>query len=144
MGYDCLQNLCVEDYEYPGEKNAFAVLKKIPILDKVTGAYLKYISQLAIVPEQQGDFYRVTEKTCPEIYKLYKTALKRLDISEEYPLYIKAEYNSAAGLIKSAWRYEGDKWIWEFTIPEGAKATVTLPGETESKEYGSGTHKIEK
>ncbi|MBQ3147881.1 MAG: family 78 glycoside hydrolase catalytic domain [Alistipes sp.] len=58
--------------------------------------------------------------------------------------YVNAEYNSAAGLIKSAWKYEGDKWIWEFTIPEGAKATVTLPGETESKEYGSGTHKIEK
>ena len=58
--------------------------------------------------------------------------------------HLTAEYKSAAGLIKSAWRYEGDKWIWEFTIPEGAKATVTLPGETESKEYGSGTHKIEK
>lgn len=58
--------------------------------------------------------------------------------------YVNAEYNSAAGLIKSAWKYEGDKWIWEFTIPEGAKATVTLPGETESKEYASGTHRIEK
>ena len=58
--------------------------------------------------------------------------------------HVSAEYNSAAGLIKSAWRYEGDKWIWEFTIPEGAKATVTLPGESTSKEYGSGTHKVEK
>ena len=58
--------------------------------------------------------------------------------------HITAEYNSAAGLIKSAWRYEGDKWIWEFTIPEGATASVTLPGESTSKEYGSGTHKIEK
>ncbi|MBR4994540.1 MAG: family 78 glycoside hydrolase catalytic domain [Alistipes sp.] len=58
--------------------------------------------------------------------------------------YVNAEYNSAAGLIKSAWRYEGDKWIWEFTIPEGATATVTLPGETESTNYGSGTHSITK
>ena len=58
--------------------------------------------------------------------------------------HVTAEYKSAAGLIKSAWRYEGDKWIWEFTIPEGAKATVTLPGESTSKEYGSGTHKVEK
>ena len=55
-----------------------------------------------------------------------------------------AEYNSAAGLIKSAWRYEGEQWIWEFTIPEGATATVTLPGESESKEYGAGTHTITK
>ena len=55
-----------------------------------------------------------------------------------------AEFKSAAGVIKSAWKFEGDKWIWEFTVPEGATATVTLPGETESKDYGSGTHKIEK
>ena len=58
--------------------------------------------------------------------------------------HLKAEYNSAAGLIKSAWRYEGDKWIWEFTIPEGSVATVTLPGETESKAYEAGTYTIEK
>ena len=55
-----------------------------------------------------------------------------------------AEYNSAAGLIKSAWRYEGEQWIWEFTIPEGATATVTLPGENESKEYEAGTYTITK
>ena len=58
--------------------------------------------------------------------------------------YVTAEYNSAAGLIKSAWKYEGDKWIWEFTIPEGATATVTLPGETESKKYESGTYTLTK
>ena len=55
---------------------------------------------------------------------------------------LKAEYNSAAGLIKSEWRYEGDKWIWDFTIPEGATATVTLPGETGSKEYEGGSYNV--
>jgi len=58
--------------------------------------------------------------------------------------YIDAEYESAAGLIKSSWKYEGDNWIWEFTVPEGAKATVTLPGETESKEYEGGSYRVEK
>jgi alpha-L-rhamnosidase len=58
--------------------------------------------------------------------------------------HITAEYNSAAGVIKSAWRYEGEKWIWEFTIPEGSTATVTLPGETESKEYSAGTYTLSK
>lgn len=57
--------------------------------------------------------------------------------------FVKAHYQSAAGLIKSEWKYEGDKWIWHFTIPEGATATVTLPGETESKEYGAGKHMVE-
>lgn len=58
--------------------------------------------------------------------------------------HVNAEYNSVAGTIKSAWRYEGDKWIWDFTVPEGAEAVVTLPGETESKIYSSGTYTIVK
>ena len=56
--------------------------------------------------------------------------------------FVKAEYNSAAGLIKSAWRYEGEKWIWEFSIPEGSTASVTLPGESEATLYKSGTYKV--
>ena len=56
--------------------------------------------------------------------------------------FVNAEYKSAAGLIKSAWRYEGDKWIWKFTIPKGATSSVTLPGESEVKHYESGTSTI--
>ena len=54
--------------------------------------------------------------------------------------FVKAEYRSAAGLVKSAWRYEGDEWTWNFTVPEGATALVTLPGGGESKEYAAGDH----
>ncbi len=57
--------------------------------------------------------------------------------------FVNAKYNSAAGPIESNWHYDGDTWIWEFSIPDGAVADVTLPGETESKEYGAGTHKVE-
>lgn len=56
---------------------------------------------------------------------------------------VDAEYRSASGVIKSRWRYEGEKWIWDFTIPEGADALVTLPGETKAKRYGSGSYTIE-
>lgn len=56
--------------------------------------------------------------------------------------HIDAEYNSAAGLIKSSWKYEGDKWIWNFTIPQGATATVTVPGESDSKDYEAGSYTI--
>ena len=64
--------------------------------------------------------------------------------------FVKAEYKSPAGLIKSHWRYEstqmdwGMKWVWDFTIPEGATADVTLPGETASKRYSAGTYHIVK
>ena len=54
--------------------------------------------------------------------------------------HLEASYKSAAGLIKSAWKYEGDKWVWTFTVPEGASAMVTLPGQTDSKEYAAGTY----
>ena len=56
--------------------------------------------------------------------------------------YLKAEYHSTSGVIRSAWKYEGDNWIWEFSIPDGCTATVTLPGETQSKEYEAGDYKI--
>jgi alpha-L-rhamnosidase len=57
--------------------------------------------------------------------------------------HLEAEYNSAAGLVKSAWRYEGDKWTWDFTIPEGTSATVILPDGSAPKEYTPGTYHIE-
>ena len=53
--------------------------------------------------------------------------------------HLEASYQSAAGLIKSDWRYEGDEWIWDVTIPDGSSATVTLPDGT-IKEIASGTY----
>ncbi len=58
--------------------------------------------------------------------------------------HLEAQYESAAGTIKSAWKYEGEQWSWTFTIPEGASATVTLPGESESREYEAGTYTVTK
>ena len=58
--------------------------------------------------------------------------------------FVNAEYRSAAGLIRSFWRYRGERWTWTFTIPEGATATVTLPGESHSTDYTPGTYTISK
>ena len=55
---------------------------------------------------------------------------------------VKAEYRSVSGLVKSAWRYEGDEWVWEFSVPKESVAQVTLPGETESKDFPPGFHTI--
>lgn len=57
--------------------------------------------------------------------------------------HLEAEYHSAAGLVKSAWRYDGNRWLWDFTIPTGATASVTLPGESVAKEYPAGTYHVE-
>lgn len=54
----------------------------------------------------------------------------------------KLAFRSPAGTIESAWRYEGDEWIWEFSVPDGATASVTLPGESDVRTYGPGRHRV--
>ena len=56
--------------------------------------------------------------------------------------FVRAEYKSPSGVVKSAWRYEGDKWIWDFTVPRAAIAAVTLPGQEASHLYDGGDHQI--
>ncbi len=55
---------------------------------------------------------------------------------------IDAVYHSASGTIKSAWKYEGDVCTWTFTIPEGTSASVTLPGENETRTYAPGSYTL--
>ena len=57
---------------------------------------------------------------------------------------LEASYDSAAGLIKSSWKFEGDTWTWNFSIPEGARASVTLPGEDSPTEYEPGSYSVSK
>ena len=56
---------------------------------------------------------------------------------------VDAEYRSLAGPIRSSWKYEGEKWIWEFTVPNGATASALPPGAAEPKTYSAGSYKIE-
>ena len=58
--------------------------------------------------------------------------------------HLDAVYRSAAGEIRSSWKYEGNAWSWTFTVPEGATASVTLPGEKEEKQYAAGTYTLVK
>lgn len=56
--------------------------------------------------------------------------------------FVKCSFRSAEGEIRSDWRYEGDVWTWDFTVPDGATALVTLPGEASQIECGGGIHHI--
>ena len=53
-----------------------------------------------------------------------------------------AVYTSPAGTIESHWKYDGDDWLWTFTVPEGAKARVTIPFENNENIYNAGTHNV--
>ena len=56
--------------------------------------------------------------------------------------FVKASYRSASGLIRSDWRYEGDRWIWDFELPEGVEAVVRAPGQA-ARAMPAGSHRIE-
>lgn len=54
--------------------------------------------------------------------------------------YVKASVESRKGLVKSEWKTENGVTEYEFTVPEGASATVILNGV--STEIGAGVHKF--
>lgn len=56
--------------------------------------------------------------------------------------YLEATYNSPKGEIKSEWRFKDAMWEWNFTIPEGASALVTLPTGGAAVEYPAGKYSI--
>ncbi|MCQ2180753.1 MAG: glycoside hydrolase family 78 protein [Bacteroidales bacterium] len=56
--------------------------------------------------------------------------------------WLKSEFKSASGLIRSEWKYEGDSWTWEFSIPEGTIANVILPDGSAPAEYEAGDYKL--
>ena len=55
---------------------------------------------------------------------------------------VTAEYNSAAGSIRSSWAFYGNKWVWKFSVPEGARAVVRIPDEDGTSEYPAGDYTI--
>ena len=93
MSYEALRGLKVEDFEHSGEKVAMAVLRKIPLLDVVLSKYMDMQIQISLFAEASGNYFRITEKTNPRVYGLYKKALARLDMPKEYPLFCKLGYD---------------------------------------------------
>lgn len=81
------------DYEHSADRVALEALRKIPLLDKIMAGYLDFTSKSSLHMEISGDCYRVAEKTCPRVYNLYQTALRRLNMDREPELFIKHEYD---------------------------------------------------
>ena len=90
---------------------------------------------IASDPAQPG-FKHIIMKPMPD------RRLGHLDATYPIPADEPTSSLSIARTIESHWKYEGDEWIWTFTIPEGSTASVTLPGESEAKEYQSGTYTL--
>lgn len=87
------------DYEHSADRIALAALRKIPLLDKVMTAFMDFSTKSSIYAEASGDYYRVTENTCPRVYNLYQTALKRLNMDREPELFIRFSYDYNASAV---------------------------------------------
>lgn len=96
MSYQALKGLKIEDYMYPGEDNALNLVRKIPVIKDLLSVMNNMTFQVQTLPELHGSFYRVTEKTCPHLDKLFQEAKERLDIHKDIPLFVepKFEYNA--------------------------------------------------
>ena len=93
MEYNRLYDLNVSDYIYPGENNAFNLIRKVPLWDKLMNEYCGVIISSNDLPNAQADYYRVTEKSCKHIHDLFELAKARLEIPQDIPLFIKPEFD---------------------------------------------------
>jgi len=83
-----------------------------------------YRTMAGIRPGDKGGYEEFTLKPRPD---------KRIG-------FCKASLRTKCGTIKSEWRYEGDKCVWSFTVPEGTTANVVWNGET--KQYRPGSYTL--
>lgn len=85
-------NLQSSDYEHPMDKVALQALKKIPLLSKVTAAFIELSMKLNVKIEHDGNCIIVSDRTVPRIQRLKEIALVRLNMPKDYPVYIRQEW----------------------------------------------------
>ena len=54
---------------------------------------------------------------------------------------MEAQYDSFAGTIRSRWTREGDRIVWEFSVPPNSCAAVRQSDGT-VRHYGAGEHTL--
>ncbi|MGM9749306.1 MAG: alpha-L-rhamnosidase C-terminal domain-containing protein, partial [Candidatus Cryptobacteroides sp.] len=60
--------------------------------------------------------------------------------------FVNCSYNSVNGKIKSNWKKENGRFIYEIEVPKGCKGTVLLPladGSRKSENVRAGSHRFE-
>ena len=92
MGKKQLLGLDSKIYEHPFDKEALTKLKKIPGLGTVTNAFLNWTYVRWHIMELQGSNFKITEESCPELYKLVKEVEATLDIADSPEIYTQWGY----------------------------------------------------
>lgn len=93
MGKKQLLGLDPKVYEHPFDREALTKLKRIPGLETVTNAFLNWTYVKWHIIELQGSNFKITEESCPELYKLVKEVETTLDIADSPEIYTQWGYS---------------------------------------------------
>jgi Zn-dependent protease with chaperone function len=83
-----LTDIAPHAWEHPADKAALQALRRIPVFDDVLKKIFGFFGEKPIRLAFQADAVRVSENQFPEVYRMYKEALRTLDAPEEYPLFM--------------------------------------------------------
>src|SRR5688572_10858855 len=83
-----LTDIASRAWEHPADKAALQALRRIPVFDAVLRKIFGFLTEKAVRLAFQANAVRVSPNQFGRVYKVYKQALKTLDCTEEYPLYI--------------------------------------------------------
>lgn len=93
MGKKQLLGLSPKEYEHPFDREALIRLEKIPGLRTVTNAFLNWTYVKWHIIELQGSNFKITEESCPELYKLVKEVEATLDVADSPEVYTQWGYS---------------------------------------------------
>lgn len=79
-------------YEHPFDRKALAALKAIPALDSILNTVLNWSEIKWEVTRLQGSAFRVTQDSCPGLYKLVREAARRIDVRDFPKIYTEWGY----------------------------------------------------
>ncbi len=83
-----LNDIAPRNWEHPADKAALQALRRIPVFDDVLKKVFGFFGEKPVRLAFQADAVRVSDRQFPEVYGLYREALRTLDAPEEYPLFM--------------------------------------------------------
>lgn len=87
-----LINLKTTDYEHPFDRAALEALRNLPKFDSVINFILNWTSIKWHIVELCGSAFHVTQKSCPELYKLVEDTAKTIELDIIPEIYTKWTY----------------------------------------------------
>ena len=83
-----LTDIAPRAWEHPADKAALAALRKLPVFDEVLRRLFGFFGEKPIRLAFQANAVKVGPDQFPKIHGLYRDVLKRLDVEEEYDLFV--------------------------------------------------------